>query len=335
MVRIKEEERLFAYTIQSSDKGEICSVGIYENTSSRAFMPFFSNQGWFDKESARITVVGTVCKMAEAARREWFDRVLSPPNVAKIGELLHPSTPTDNSFFQDASLFQESIRAKLDACLLDHSFGDISLGVDGVRARKKAEIQAVTTENADDEPDASSRGPPKKRRGRGKFASSSAPPPNLAAPEEEEKTKTKKKVQNTPPPGHPPVRVGARVRIYWPSEADWFEACVLRVAFQDGDWIFRVRYDDDHHEEWRSASADVWELASSFPSSSSLAPPPSRAKVHAQSPLSAPLPPEQSIPAPGGASQCLPSAFCMMNGSGCPTFPAWARFCPSCGSKQF
>jgi hypothetical protein len=334
MVRIKEEERLFAYTIQSSDGGEICSVGIYENTSSRAFMPFFSNQGWFDKESARITVVGTVCKMAEAARREWFGRVLSPPNVAKIGELLHhPSTPTDNSLFQDSSLFQESIRAKLDACLLDHSFGDISLSVDGVRARKKAETQAVTTENADDEP-ASSRRPPKKRK-RGGVASSSAPPfLNRAAPEgkeekgegEEEKTK---KVRFTPA-GHPPV--GARVRIYWPSEDDWFEACVLRVAFQDGDWIFRVHYDDDHREEWRSASADFWELV---PPSSSLAPPPARAKVHARSPLSAPLPPEQPIPASGGASQCPPSAFCMMNGSGCPTFPAWARFCPSCGSKQF
>jgi len=274
MLRIKEEERLIAYTKPLDDGSEICSVGI------------------------GIHVVGKVCKMTDADRQAWFGRVLSPPNVAKIGELVGTETT-------DPALFRGCLRAKLEACLLDHSFGDITLGVGGSRARNQTKTSPCTAHAESPPPPPL---PPKKRK-RGEA-------PNKAL------NKEAKKGRITLPTVPPPVWVGARVRIYWPSADAWFEGGVLRVALQDGDWIFRVHY-DDHHEEWRSAASDRWKLA--IPSSCGSEP------TRSVSPLPHPSPPSER---PSPAADGLQS-FCMENGSQCPKFPTSARFCPSCGSKQF
>ena len=51
--------------------------------------------------------------------------------------------------------------------------------------------------------------------------------------------------------------VGARVRVYWPIEQQWFEGVVDRMSEQHGQRYFRVQY-DDNDMQWHSAD-EKWD----------------------------------------------------------------------------
>jgi hypothetical protein len=52
--------------------------------------------------------------------------------------------------------------------------------------------------------------------------------------------------------------LGARVRVHWPAEHQWFEGVVQRINVQDGRSIFNVAYDDGD-DQWHAASQE-WSL---------------------------------------------------------------------------
>ena len=55
-----------------------------------------------------------------------------------------------------------------------------------------------------------------------------------------------------------PPPLGARVRVHWPAEHQWFEGVVQRINVQDGRSIFNVAYDDGD-DQWHAASQE-WSL---------------------------------------------------------------------------